>query len=110
MKVNEEEMSMTNQRSEGASGANGLLAFLVGMLLGGLVGAVAMLLFAPRSGEKTRTLIQKRGAKVRHQAVESLEEVATEAGDKAHHFTNSVQKGAGDLQQQAQDLLGVGKN
>ena len=35
-----------------------------------------------------------------------MDEVVTEAGDKAHQFTDAVHKGVGELQQHAQDMLG----
>ncbi|MBU1877645.1 MAG: YtxH domain-containing protein, partial [Chloroflexi bacterium] len=35
------------------------LAFLAGLILGGLIGAVAALLFAPQSGEETRRQLQE---------------------------------------------------
>jgi len=97
---------MNGQHSAGSSSANRLPAFSAGLLLGGLAGAGAMLLLAPRAGKQTRSRIQKQGAKLRHQAAESMEEVVTEAGDKAHQFTDTVHKGVGELQQHAQDLLG----
>ena len=34
-----------------------------------------------------------------------MDDMVTEAGDKAHQFTDSVQKGVGELQQHAQDML-----
>ncbi len=46
---------------------------------------------------------------MRDEAVERMEDVVTEAGDKAHQFTDSVQKGASELQQHAQDMLGEAK-
>jgi gas vesicle protein len=86
-----------------------VMSFLAGLLLGGPVGAVAMLLLAPRAGEKTRSQIKKQGAKLRHQADESIEEFVTEAGDKAHEFTDSVHQGVSELQQHTQDMLGEGR-
>ena len=86
-----------------------LFGSLVGLLLGSLVGAAAMLLLAPRTGKQTRAKIEKQGAKLRHQAAESMDDMVTGAGDKAHQFTDSVLQGVGDLQQQAQDMLGDGK-
>ena len=97
---------MKNKRNKSGSSAQRLPIFAVGLLLGGLIGAAAMLLLAPRSGKKTRSRIQKQGAKLRDEAVESMEDVVTDAGDKAHQFTDSVQKGASELQQHAQDMLG----
>jgi gas vesicle protein len=83
-----------------------IMSFLAGLLLGGLAGTVAMLLLAPRGGEETRSQIKKQGAKLRHQADESIEEFVTEAGDKAHQFTNGVHQGVSELQQHTQDILG----
>lgn len=100
---------MNSKRSKGSFNGSWLPALMLGLLLGGLTGAGAMLLLAPRSGEKTRSQMQKQGAKLRHQAADSLEEVVTEAGDKAHQFTNSVHHGVGELQQRGQELLGEGK-
>jgi gas vesicle protein len=45
-------------------------AFLAGFLTGALVGAVVALLFAPRSGEETRRLLQERGIELKSQAEE----------------------------------------
>ena len=97
---------MNGQHSTGSSSASRLPAFSAGLLLGGLAGAGAMLLLAPRSGEKTRSKIQKQGAKLRDQAAESMDEMVTEAGDRAHQFTDGVQTGVGELQHKAQDMFG----
>ena len=96
---------MKNRHSDGGFRVSQLLVLLTGLLLGALTGAVAMLLLAPRSGEKTRSQIQKQGEKLRHQAAESVDDAVTEAGDKAHQFTGNVQSGVGELQQHAQELL-----
>jgi gas vesicle protein len=100
---------MMNQENERGSNTNRLPAFLVGLLLGGLTGTVAMWLLAPRAGKKTRSRIQKQGAKLSHEVATSMEEAATEAGDKAHQFTDSVREGVGELQQHAHDMLDAGK-
>ena len=96
---------MKARQSDNGFGINRLPALLAGLLLGALAGAVAMLLLAPRSGERTRSQIQKQGEKLRHQAAESMDDAVSEAGDKAHQWTNSVQSGVGELQQHAQEML-----
>ena len=111
---------MKNQRSEDGINASGVIGFFVGFLSGGLIGALVMLLLAPRTGKQTLRQIQKKGAKLRRQATEGMEDVVTEASDMAHQFTdnvqasvrkgsdsvqNSVHKGVGDLQQRGQELL-----
>lgn len=96
---------MNGQRNENGSGANWLPIFVVGLLFGGLVGAVTMLLLAPRAGAKTRSQLQKQGEKLRHQMTEGMEDVVAGAGDKAQQITDSVQQGVGDLQQHAKTML-----
>ena len=100
---------MNNHCNEGSFSAGRLLGFLAGLVLGALVGAAAMMLLAPRAGKQTRSKIQKQGAKLRHQAVESMEDVVAEAGDKANQFTDSVEKQARELQHHAQERLREGR-
>jgi gas vesicle protein len=114
---------MEDQRCEVevSSSTNRLPGFLAGLLLGSLAGAAAMLLFAPRTGKETRAKLQKQGAKLRHQAAKRIKkqstqlrheatERMTDAGDKAHEFTDGVQKGIGELQHNAWEMLGDGRN
>jgi gas vesicle protein len=100
---------MNGHCSEGRSNANRLMGFLGGFLSGGLVGAGAMLLLAPRAGKRTRSKIQHKGMKLGHQAAESLEDALAEAGDKAHEFTDDVHKEVGELLQRAQEVLTEGR-
>ena len=53
---------------------NNAVGILGGMLIGTLVGAVAMLLLAPRSGKDTRTQIQKKGIELRDRTTEMVED------------------------------------
>ena len=46
-------------------------AFLLGTILGGLVGAAVALLFAPQSGEETRMMIRDKGIEIRDKVGES---------------------------------------
>jgi gas vesicle protein len=48
-------------------------AFLVGFVVGGLTGAVVALLFAPQSGEETRTYIRDRSVELRDRASHEAE-------------------------------------
>jgi len=49
-------------------------AFLVGFVVGGLTGAVVALLFAPQSGEETRTIIRDRSYELRDRAAHEAED------------------------------------
>ena len=46
---------------------------LVGMVIGGLAGAVAMLLLAPQSGKDIRTHVQKKGIELRDRTTGMVE-------------------------------------
>ncbi|MBN1923068.1 MAG: YtxH domain-containing protein [Anaerolineae bacterium] len=85
--------------------ANLWWGLLVGLLAGGLVGAAAMLLFAPQSGKKTRATIQKKGLSLRDQATKTVKGASTQLRSKAHQLTHDVQVQAEDLQQRGQDAI-----
>ena len=53
---------MINENQENKYPANDPLRILFGVLIGGLVGAVTMLLLAPQSGKDTRMQIQKKAS------------------------------------------------
>lgn len=54
-------------------------AFLVGFVVGGLTGAVVALLFAPQSGEETRTVIKEKSIELRDKAAKEAEAVLAKA-------------------------------
>ena len=56
---------MENNDEAHANGINGPKNLLSGLLIGGLAGAAAMLLFAPQSGKRTRTQILNRDIQLR---------------------------------------------
>ena len=58
-------------------------AFVSGFLIGGLVGAAVSLLFAPQSGEETRTLIYDKGIELKDQAGDVIEDTRARAEDLA---------------------------
>lgn len=53
---------------------NNVLGVLAGVFIGGLAGAVTMLLLAPQSGEDTRTKIQEKGIELRDRTTDMVEE------------------------------------
>lgn len=57
-------------------------AFLVGFIVGGLVGAAMALLYAPQSGEETRAYIRDKSIELKEKAAETVEE-ARERTEKA---------------------------
>jgi gas vesicle protein len=49
-------------------------AFLVGFVVGGLVGAAVALLYAPQSGEETRAYIKDKSIELKDKAAETVDE------------------------------------
>jgi gas vesicle protein len=49
-------------------------AFLVGFVVGGLVGAATALLLAPQSGEETRAYIKDKSIELKDRAAETIED------------------------------------
>jgi gas vesicle protein len=75
----------------------GLLAGLpAGMLIGGLAGAATMLLLAPQSGKRTRAKLQRQSQQLREQAVDTMDDVMTQARDKAGQITHDIREQAMD--------------
>lgn len=78
---------------------------IFGMLIGALAGAVAMLLFAPNSGKKTRDLIQRKSIKVRDRTNEMFDDAVAQARSESHEIVEAVRDKAGQLKQQGQEKL-----
>lgn len=87
-------------------------AFLVGFLVGGIAGAVISLLYAPASGEETRTVIKEKAIELKDKTAETAEEAykkaeiaAQEAAAKAQTLIKSAQTLAADTLKKGQVLL-----
>ena len=84
---------MSEERSSGASGV--ILSFM----LGGLVGAALAVLFAPRSGEETRELLEEklregveRGRRLRERAAAKGRETLEDASQYVDKQRESLEK------------------
>jgi gas vesicle protein len=87
-------------------------AFLMGFIVGGLTGAIVSLLFAPQSGEQTRTLIKEKAIELSDKAADTVEdalkqaEAAADEGIKrAESLLKTAQEKAEDLKHQGQVIL-----
>jgi methionine aminopeptidase len=68
------EKKMIYENQEYRHTTNNTWNVLFGMLLGGLAGAVAMLLLAPQSGKDTRVQLQKKGLELRNRTIEMVDD------------------------------------
>jgi gas vesicle protein len=57
------------------------------MLIGGLAGAVTMLLLAPQSGKDTRKQIQEKSIELRNRTTEMVEDTMAQVRTKANDLT-----------------------
>lgn len=74
---------------------------LTGILVGGLIGATAMMLLAPRSGEEMRAEIKDKALDLRDRTTEGVKETMSQVASKASHLRGKSQ----DLKQRGQDVL-----
>lgn len=79
--------------------------FIVGFLVGALAGGAAALLFAPQSGEETRTLIHDKGIELKDQAGT----MTAEARKRAEQLQAQAKDKAIALQTQVKDAVQEGK-
>jgi gas vesicle protein len=78
---------MIHENQEYRYPTNNTLGVLVGTLIGGLAGAVTMLLLAPQSGKDTRMQIQKKGIELRDRTTELVENTMTQVRMKANKLS-----------------------
>lgn len=75
--------------------------FLCGLLMGGILGAAAGLLFAPKSGSELRSDLREMG----DDAFEGAKRVCADAEEKARAIVEDAQRRAGELTREAERYL-----
>jgi gas vesicle protein len=83
---------------------NNPLMVLAGILIGGLAGAVAMLLLAPKSGKDTRVDIQNKGTELRDQAAGVVDNIVLQVRSTTTDIANSGRQKIEEIKQRGQDL------
>jgi gas vesicle protein len=96
---------MINDNLENSRPTNSILNVLVGMLIGGLAGAVTMLLLAPQSGKRTRIQIQKKSIELRDRATEIVEDAVSQARLDSNKLVRNGRRTANKLLHQGQELV-----
>lgn len=96
---------MNNQNQDPEYHNSNILGILTGMLIGGLAGAVTMLLLAPQSGKRTRMQIQEKGIELRDRTTEMVEDAMAQARLGGHKIARDGRRKANELLQQGQELV-----
>jgi gas vesicle protein len=94
---------MINENQEYKYHANPLNV-VIGMLIGGLAGAVTMLLLAPQSGKDTRTQIQEKGLELRDRTNEIVEDTLAQVRSSVNKITLDGREKFKELKQHGQEL------
>jgi len=96
---------MSNENQEPRNHSGNALAVLVGLLIGGLAGAITTLLLAPQSGQDTRTQIQEKTIELRDRTAGMVEDAMAQVRMDRDKFTVSGRQKAKELIHQGQTLV-----
>jgi len=96
---------MIDKNQEYKHPINNTLNVLVGMLIGGLAGAVTMLLVAPQSGKRTRIQIQEKGIELRDRATGIVEDAVAQVRLNGNRVARDGRRKANELMHQGQNLI-----
>lgn len=79
-------------------------SFLIGFIIGGLTGAVVSLLFAPQSGDDTRTYIKDRAIELGDRVNETAGKVSRELDERTSEYRVRANEYADKARSTLQDL------
>ena len=96
---------MDNENQEHEYHNNNILGVLAGLLIGGLAGAVTMLLLAPQSGKDTRMQIQEKGIELRDRTTGMMEDAVAQVRMDRNKITMGGRQKARELMQHGQALV-----
>ncbi len=72
---------------------------IIGLLIGGLAGAAAMLLLAPQSGKQTRAQIQKKSIQLRDRTIGIVKDAVAQVRSDTHEIASGLRGRAEQLEQ-----------
>ena len=83
---------------------NNTTGVLAGMLVGGLAGAMTMILLAPQSGKDTRMQIKEKGIELRDRTTEMVEDTMAQVRLNADKMAAIGREKMKELKHQGQEL------
>jgi|SRR6266540_2716041 gas vesicle protein len=98
-------MSTHTQEYTRTDQMNTLKPVFKALVIGGLVGAGAMLFLAPQSGRKMRANIQKKTDELRERTTDTLKDAVSQVKSRGNHIKEDARDKADDLQKQGVDTL-----
>ena len=96
---------MTKENQDLKYHNNNILGVLAGLLVGGLAGAVTMLLLAPQSGKITRIQLQEKGIELRHRTTGMVAHSMAQVRSNANKMTMGGRDKAKELLQKGEALV-----
>ena len=78
---------------------------LGGFLVGSVIGVATALLFAPRSGEETRSEIRDRAVELRDRTTETVKDTVSQAKSKAYELKDTVVEKTEELKQRGKNTV-----
>ena len=78
---------------------------LTGIVVGGLIGATAMMLLTPRSGEEMRAEIKDKATDLRDRTTEGVKDTVSQVVSKAEHLKGGRRGRSHDIKERGQDVL-----
>ena len=98
-------MNNSNYQYESPQMGNGAKHILTGILVGGIIGATAMLFLAPRSGEEMRAEVADKAMELKDRTAETMKDTMSQVKSKAGGLKGDVTGKAHDLKSQGQGML-----
>jgi len=90
---------------EHGNGTSTTRSVLIGLLIGGLTGAAAMLLLAPQSGQQTRAQIREKSTQLRDRTTAGVKQVLEQGRVEADGVTAAMREKAAELKGLGKDKL-----
>lgn len=95
---------MKNENEEYQYQKSNKLGVLAGALIGGIAGAAAMLLFAPQSGEETRSKIQEKSLELRERTNTLMKDAVASVRSNADKLTDQGREKLEEIKQYGQEV------